>query len=91
MIDRLTACVRSARPRTRIDALLSHTGAILFAGGAYNALRSTVGCAANVARQAGADRVTVDSTALAICTAWRWVTGIDGWFDFLCVRVRAIM
>lgn len=91
VIHRLTASVRSARARTRIDALLAHACAILFAGRTDHALWPAVGCAANVARQASAHGVTVNSTALAVCTAWRRVARIDGWFVFLCAGVfRAI-
>lgn len=80
VVDRLAACVRAASARTRIHALLLYAGAILFAGRTDNALRSAVGCAANVPGQAGADSVTVYRAALAVRTAWRRIARIDG-FD----------
>lgn len=78
MIDDLAACVRGARARTRVDTLLTNARAILVARSTDNALRSAVRCAANVARQAGANSVTVYRTALAVLSAWRRITWIDG-------------
>lgn len=77
MVDRLAAGVRAACARTRIDTLLSHAGAILFAGRTDNALWPAVWCAANETGQAGADSVTVYRAALAVRTARRWIARID--------------
>lgn len=78
MIDYLAPGICTARAWARVDALLAYTRAILVARCTDNALRSAVRCAPNVSGQTRADSVTVYGAALAVLTAWRWITRVNG-------------
>lgn len=65
--------------RTWVDAPLVHASSVLGALGTDRALRSTGGRSANVIGDAGADRMSVHLTALAVRTAWRGTAGLNRW------------
>ena len=71
-----TVGVGAAVVRTRVLALLAHTGQVAETVGADHALRSTAGRGAQVHRQAGAGRTAVEVFADRVRAAWVWLARI---------------
>lgn len=64
--------------RTWVRTALVHTCSVLSAFGANRALRTTSGWCANIIGNAGADRMSVNLTALAVGSAGRRTTWFNG-------------
>lgn len=79
MVDHLTACIGSARSRTRVGALLIQTCSILAALRTHNAFRSARRWRSDVTRLTRAHRMTVHLSALTVWTARRRRTSLLSW------------